>query len=417
MKIRRKCGAVFLVFCILFQITYCCIVKSNVVYAGTPILGVIGDVLGIAMDVVGDSAVQNEIDTINNKLRNNIAVTDEEINSILRALWNLNYNGSGALMKSYVGVAGSNYSTFWGSVRLSAEASECSYFCWVGNALYCCALGERGSYTVVLEADGTSYEYPTGNSCGTSYGSLYYELVGYRPTETYGYHVSDYQNSPVGVFDSFQDVAKAICSSRRVVTNYSNIQQNYNAGYTNVKLNGAFQYNGKSLSDYDYNWKVYLAAQGVTSVTSSNDSGETVVNRNFGEHEIEETTTEESDKNADGEEATTNKSDASNDDNAEIPTEATSTDVNVDVNDFKVDLTEFFPFCIPFDLINCIKLLSATGEAPCWEFPFRVPMLGLEDTIVIDLAKWDSVAVICRWGETLIFIGFLVSKTRAFTKG
>lgn len=88
------------------------------------------------------------------------------------------------------------------------------------------------------------------------------------------------------------------------------------------------------------------------------------------------------------------------------------------LSDYKTDgLTSLFPFCIPFDLINCIKLMSATGEAPCWEFPFKVPVLGLQENIKIDLAKWDSVAAVCRWGETLIFIGFLISKTRTLIRG
>lgn len=88
------------------------------------------------------------------------------------------------------------------------------------------------------------------------------------------------------------------------------------------------------------------------------------------------------------------------------------------LSDYKTDgLTSLFPFCIPFDLINCIKLMSATGEAPCWEFPFQVPVLGLEDTIKIDLAKWDSVAAVCRSLETLLFIGLLISKTRTLIRG
>lgn len=113
-----------------------------------------------------------------------------------------------------------------------------------------------------------------------------------------------------------------------------------------------------------------------------------------------------------------------------IPLDRTKEDSKVDsdvdsvggmkdsLSDYKTDgLTSLFPFCIPFDLINCIKLMSAVGEAPCWEFPFRVPVLGLEDTIKIDLTKWDSVAAVCRSLETLLFVGLLINKTRTLIRG
>ena len=100
------------------------------------------------------------------------------------------------------------------------------------------------------------------------------------------------------------------------------------------------------------------------------------------------------------------------------PAADTDTALNDSLADYKTDgLTSLFPFCIPFDLINCIKLMSATGEAPCWEFPFKVPMTDIEDTITIDLAKWDSVAAVCRSVETLLFIGLLISRTREFVRG
>nr|DAO58033.1 MAG TPA: hypothetical protein [Inoviridae sp.] len=100
------------------------------------------------------------------------------------------------------------------------------------------------------------------------------------------------------------------------------------------------------------------------------------------------------------------------------PAADTDTALNDSLADYKTEgLAGLFPFCIPFDLINCIRLLVATGEAPCWVFPFKVPMLGLEETITIDLAKWDSVAAICRSIETLLFIGLLISRTREFVRG
>lgn len=85
------------------------------------------------------------------------------------------------------------------------------------------------------------------------------------------------------------------------------------------------------------------------------------------------------------------------------------------LNAYKVDgLDDVFPFCIPFDIYRCIKVLCADAEAPRWEFPFVIQSLGINETIVLDMSKYESVAKICRWVETLIFIYGLAAKTKAF---
>lgn len=85
------------------------------------------------------------------------------------------------------------------------------------------------------------------------------------------------------------------------------------------------------------------------------------------------------------------------------------------LNDFEVDgIEDVFPFCIPFDLFRCIKVLCATPEAPRWEFPFKFERWGIDETIVLDLEKFDNIAAISRWIETLIFMWGLASKTKAF---
>lgn len=88
------------------------------------------------------------------------------------------------------------------------------------------------------------------------------------------------------------------------------------------------------------------------------------------------------------------------------------------LGDFKTSgLGSKFPFCIPFDLINCIKILVADREAPYIEIPFKIERLGIDEKIVIDFSKFESVAKVFRWCETLGFIGFLVIKTRGLIKG
>ena len=70
-----------------------------------------------------------------------------------------------------------------------------------------------------------------------------------------------------------------------------------------------------------------------------------------------------------------------------------------------------FPFCIPFDLINCIKGLSAEGEAPKWMMKIPMPT-GYTWTITVDMSDYDSVVRIFRLGEDLLFIVGLIMKTR-----
>jgi hypothetical protein len=89
-----------------------------------------------------------------------------------------------------------------------------------------------------------------------------------------------------------------------------------------------------------------------------------------------------------------------------------------DISTFKVTgLAGKFPFCIPFDLIAAIKVLVAKPEAPVWTFPLHLPGTGLSKSITINMTKFESVAYVCRWVETLGFTYLLITKTRGLIKG
>lgn len=80
-------------------------------------------------------------------------------------------------------------------------------------------------------------------------------------------------------------------------------------------------------------------------------------------------------------------------------------------------LSNKFPFCIPFDLIDAISMLGAKAEAPKIVIPIVNERLGIDEEIVIDFAQFESVAVVCR---TTFSIGFLISLivlTRKIVKG
>lgn len=77
-------------------------------------------------------------------------------------------------------------------------------------------------------------------------------------------------------------------------------------------------------------------------------------------------------------------------------------------------LEKLFPFCLPFDLIDFLNVLSAEPEAPYFEIPIPYPAPGgmKEYTVVIDFSQFDGVAAILRNMECLAFIVGLCVLTR-----
>lgn len=81
-------------------------------------------------------------------------------------------------------------------------------------------------------------------------------------------------------------------------------------------------------------------------------------------------------------------------------------------------LEDFFPFCIPFDLYEIVRLLNVPAEAPKFNWKMNFGNTGISDyDIEIDLTPYETIAIIFR---TLIIIGFLVFltiKTRDLIRG
>lgn len=83
-----------------------------------------------------------------------------------------------------------------------------------------------------------------------------------------------------------------------------------------------------------------------------------------------------------------------------------------DSGGYTLDLTDFFPFCIPFDIYEFLSLLAAEPEAPVFEWVIPVPQMDTEFPISIDLSAWDNVAKLFRTLELLAFIVGLAMVTR-----
>lgn len=78
-------------------------------------------------------------------------------------------------------------------------------------------------------------------------------------------------------------------------------------------------------------------------------------------------------------------------------------------------LEKIFPFCLPFDMIDFIKVLDAPAQAPHFKYAFPYPTTSGMKTyeIDIDLSPFDSVAELLRDMECLLFIMGLILVTRS----
>ena len=94
-----------------------------------------------------------------------------------------------------------------------------------------------------------------------------------------------------------------------------------------------------------------------------------------------------------------------------------SGDSDVDKVSFVRDLKTLFPFCIPFDLIDCIRLFNAEPETPKIDIPMHFPIVNVDYTFTIDLKDFDGVAKICRSMFLIMFIIGLVFATRPLIRG
>lgn len=87
-----------------------------------------------------------------------------------------------------------------------------------------------------------------------------------------------------------------------------------------------------------------------------------------------------------------------------------------DVSEYGLNLTELFPFCIPFDIGRILTMFVAEPEAPHFQFIMPVGYTA-EDGVIfdefeIDLSDFDIVAYWCRKGMLLVFIVGLGMITR-----
>ena len=87
-----------------------------------------------------------------------------------------------------------------------------------------------------------------------------------------------------------------------------------------------------------------------------------------------------------------------------------------DPNAFALDLSNYFPFCIPFDLYDFLSCLNADPVTPVIEWEIALPGGG-SYPLELDLSPFDPVAQLLRRLQLLLFIIGLAFKTRDLIKG
>lgn len=87
-----------------------------------------------------------------------------------------------------------------------------------------------------------------------------------------------------------------------------------------------------------------------------------------------------------------------------------------DVGEYSLDLRDYFPFCIPFDIYKMLSLLSASPVAPSFDYRFYVPGI-VDQTIEIDLSPFDTVATVLRTMELIAFAVALAAGSKKLLFG
>lgn len=80
-------------------------------------------------------------------------------------------------------------------------------------------------------------------------------------------------------------------------------------------------------------------------------------------------------------------------------------------------LQSFFPFCIPWDFFSVVSLFNATPEAPYFEWNMSFNDLFDDYKIVIDFSDYELPATILRTMLVIVFLIFLIRKTRSWIRG
>lgn len=75
-----------------------------------------------------------------------------------------------------------------------------------------------------------------------------------------------------------------------------------------------------------------------------------------------------------------------------------------------------FPFCIPFDIYKALKSMRSAAVAPAWETEIEFPSINYTYQFRVDMAEYEDVIYILRWGIFLLFVAGLIAGTYKMIK-
>lgn len=71
--------------------------------------------------------------------------------------------------------------------------------------------------------------------------------------------------------------------------------------------------------------------------------------------------------------------------------------------EFKFDLRELFPFCIPFDIYRLLSSFDAEPAAPHVQLPIVIQSIGFSYNLDLDFSSWNPVAQAMRTAELIVY--------------
>ena len=89
----------------------------------------------------------------------------------------------------------------------------------------------------------------------------------------------------------------------------------------------------------------------------------------------------------------------------------------LDFSGFNVALSDYFPFCIPFDLVNCINQLNASPVPPKFTVNFAGTIMEPAGEITINLEPMEPLAKIIRFFIFLSITAGIIIVTRNLIRG
>lgn len=80
------------------------------------------------------------------------------------------------------------------------------------------------------------------------------------------------------------------------------------------------------------------------------------------------------------------------------------------------DITKLFPFCIPFDIVNLIKGMSAEKAPPVFHFKYYFKSVNYTFKVDVDLSKYAKYIKLFRYGMQIFYILALMFMTIRISK-